>query len=459
MRDVRHLLGRTGRLLVAAGVLSAVGLSAAGQDTVVREGVGSHRAAMDAMELTKFDASLIEGLTSWSNSERLTAADLAGRPVVIFTWANWVPASNAAVAVAQRLHERHAEEGLLVIGVHPEQATEGIAPFAERRKATFPMAVDAGGKLRAALQVDQDPDFYLIDRAGQIRFADVQTTSVEEGARVLLAEDAESAAGIQARLAAEKARLEAEARRTRAIREDLSLTNLPEIPFTEPTAREYERAAWPTPPRVESRGRNDEGQKIPRAFPLPEFHDRQGRVAPRAGRATVLYFWTPMLRSSYDPMMRMADQLQDAYERDILVVGVMSAWPDDRRDQSGKAMDTAERDAAFIEFQRAAERRHILFKDKIVEGGRNNRGAMSELLNALGVQPQSGSWGPSLPYIAIISSDGQLRWHGPGRNFERARAALDQVLRVDPGIRNRRAAEQAYIRERLSTEGGEAAKP
>jgi hypothetical protein len=58
----------------------------------------------------------------------------------------------------------------------------------------YPIAADVGGKTDDAYKVNSYPDYYFIDRAGNLRIADCKNGSVEEAIKALLAEGGATAA-------------------------------------------------------------------------------------------------------------------------------------------------------------------------------------------------------------------------------------------------------------------------
>ena len=48
-------------------------------------------------------------------------------------------------------------------------------------------------------------------------------------------------------------------------------------------------------------------------------------------------------------------------------------------------------------------------------------------------------------FVCIVSSDGVLRWAG-GTWFPSYQAALEQIIREDPGVQARRKVEAAFIK-------------
>eukprot|EP01026_Neomeris_dumetosa_P041903 TRINITY_DN34785_c0_g1_i1.p1 TRINITY_DN34785_c0_g1~~TRINITY_DN34785_c0_g1_i1.p1 ORF type:complete len:231 (+),score=46.48 TRINITY_DN34785_c0_g1_i1:174-866(+) len=211
----------------------AVLAGSAGAD-VVREGAGERRAKLDAMELKAFDDGALKGLSDWSSE--VTKAQTSGKVVLLVTWASWYSPSQQVLPLAQQLSQKHSD--LVVIGVHHPKGFERAAAVAKSRGVSFPIAHDADGKLREALMVDQDPDFYVIDRAGQMRYADIATGSVTKAVEELIGESRQDASTLNDRLAAQRAAEEARFRATGKINQEVDLRSLPEIPFQPPSPGE-----------------------------------------------------------------------------------------------------------------------------------------------------------------------------------------------------------------------------
>ncbi|MFQ5507352.1 MAG: peroxiredoxin family protein [Planctomycetota bacterium] len=86
------------------------------------------------------------------------------------------------------LHRRLADQGLVCIGVHTEKKGEQMAAYVEEEGIPFPVAVDSEGKTVEAYRVDSYPDYYLIDRAGKLRVADLANADLDRALEILLAE-------------------------------------------------------------------------------------------------------------------------------------------------------------------------------------------------------------------------------------------------------------------------------
>lgn len=421
---------RGASLVLAAWCLSAAGPALA--QPAVREGAGERRTALDRMELKPFPAELWGKLEGWTNGEALSPARTSGNVVLIYTWSSWYPVSMQPLPLVQSLHARYADKGLIVVGVHHKDEWAGAAEAAARRGATFLLAHDAGNALREALRVDQDPDFYLIDRAGRLRLADVATGSVEPAVRALVEETVEQAADLPAILERRRQEQEELAARTGDIRTGIDLRELPEVPFEAPKEEDYAAAAWPrlTDREREMLGldRNSSGPpQIPRVT-VPE----EGwfpRKPPTAGRAMVIYPWATDIRASYDPMMDRMDRLQKERGRDLVVLGVMvqSLDPNRRNEQTQETPEEFVK--RFTDFLKIRRMEHFQTADPT--------GATLSVINQGREVP--------VPLVLVVSSDGTLRWAGHP-DAPAFRAAIDQILRNDPGVRARRQAEAEYIK-------------
>ncbi len=91
-----------------------------------------------------------------------------------------------------RLLDQHADDGLVVIGVHDKEGWDEVAPFAESAAGLRSCATRTAPC--ETLKVDQDPDIYVIDRVGNMRYADITTETATEAVETLLGEDQTSAA-------------------------------------------------------------------------------------------------------------------------------------------------------------------------------------------------------------------------------------------------------------------------
>ena len=90
----------------------------------------------------------------------------------------------------KELHAKYESKGLVLIGVHTTRGAEKMKAFAEEKKITYPIAADVGEKTVSGFRVDSFPDYYVIDRAGKLRFADLANAEVDRAIELLLKEKA-----------------------------------------------------------------------------------------------------------------------------------------------------------------------------------------------------------------------------------------------------------------------------
>ncbi|MBX3322199.1 MAG: TlpA family protein disulfide reductase [Phycisphaeraceae bacterium] len=432
-------------LLATLGLFAGVAIAqpvvrSPGHD-LAREGTGDRRIALDRMELRPFNHANWKLLSDWTDGQALDAANTRGKVVLIYTFTNYLPTSLRPLATVTRLQERFGND-LIVIGVHPDTGWADTASVLARRNVTIPYARDAKGAFRSALLIDEDPDFYIIDRAGQMRFADLDTAAVTRAVEILVAETEEQSRNMSATLRDQQAEADRQFARPQDIRKEVVLSDIPELPFLVPSAEEFAQVKWPKTEPDDPNRRNF-GQQPPAPGSMPAFEDAAYLPSKPEfkGRAVVAYFFNPKVYRSYQ-FLNEANLLQQAHGRDLVVLGVMTSQhnPNDRWQANPAPPVTAEQ---WIEdltgFVRTRTPKHWIVSDftnqfsaALVSG--QQYGAQTNVLD-----------GAQSPYVAVISSDGVIRWHGPASS-RWFKFTLDEVLRLDPGVRARRAVEEEYRR-------------
>jgi cytochrome c biogenesis protein CcmG/thiol:disulfide interchange protein DsbE len=162
-------------------------------DASLLEGKPARRAA-----LAKFDscppAPALGGATTWTDpSNSLGGATsleaLKGKIVVLDFWATWCGPCIASIPKNNEIARKFADRGVVLLGVcHPEGG-EKMLDVAKSKGIAFPTCLDARGEVIASYVVDSYPDYYLIDREGRLRGADVGNGNLEKAIESLLAED------------------------------------------------------------------------------------------------------------------------------------------------------------------------------------------------------------------------------------------------------------------------------
>jgi thiol-disulfide isomerase/thioredoxin len=432
-QSVARCASKGAALLVA--VLASAGAAAQVQiessETVIREGEGARRTALNAKERKPFDATAWAKLSDWQNGTALTATLTAGKPVLIVTWTDYLPASKRASAVATKVAEKFAKDGLVVVLVHSDKDWASAAKPKSPEGATLLVAHDKGDAFRKALNVDGDPDFYVIDRAGQLRFADVSANSVEAAVDLVAKESANDAGAINTTLADRAKQVEREALRSQALNHQLDLTKIPELPFPAPAEADYEKAKWPKRPLDESKVNEDRNAEMEaKLVSLPETGWYPSKPNFK-GRAILIYEWHPLIRA-FNTFMPDFDQIQKEYGRDLVVVGLLSKV----ENFNGVKFTTKENSPE--ELKKGFDR---MVKDYNIQHYIAMSPDYSPYTTVTGESSQP------VPSVTLLSTDMRARyWNHPEKSRTSLRAALLSVIQHDPGIIARRKVEEEWIK-------------
>jgi len=125
----------------------------------------------------------------WLNSARLTAADLAGKVVLVDFWTytciNWLRTLPYVRAWAQKYRER-----LIVIGVHTpefpfEQSLSNVRRAAQQMKVEYPVVIDNDYAIWRAFKNQYWPALYFVDARGRIRDRHFGEGEYERSERVI----------------------------------------------------------------------------------------------------------------------------------------------------------------------------------------------------------------------------------------------------------------------------------
>jgi cytochrome c biogenesis protein CcmG, thiol:disulfide interchange protein DsbE len=98
----------------------------------------------------------------------LRLADLRGRPVIVNFWASWCGPCVEEFPLLREAAERHAADGLVVVGIVYQDRSEAARDFMDRNGATWPAAMDPGDRVASAYGILGPPETYFIGRDGRI---------------------------------------------------------------------------------------------------------------------------------------------------------------------------------------------------------------------------------------------------------------------------------------------------
>jgi cytochrome c biogenesis protein CcmG, thiol:disulfide interchange protein DsbE len=379
----RRLFAAVGLAIALAAPASAPAF-AADAPAVRLEGAGPDRQALDALQNKPFDASLWGKLTGYSGGSAPTADSTRGKVVLVVTWASWLRASHAAVKAAGEL-AADAGDDLVVVAVHHPREFDKAPDTLKTLGFAGLSAHDAQGEFRKALRGRPGPDVYLIDRAGNLRYARLSPTSMPGAVKALLAETPEQAA--DAARAAESAG---------------SGGGSPVAPGEMPGPEAYAAAKWPKPNTQNLMAGDFQGKPLPKKLGTETY--LKGEKPDTTGKIVVIDFWATWCPPCIASMPGL-DKLQDKFKDDVVIIGL------------------SDEDAGTVErFMKSDRGKNIKYAKAVDPAG--------TLKNAMKVQ--------GIPHIAVLSTDGVVRWQGhPMMGLDKA---VEDMVASDPGVKARRAA-------------------
>ena len=109
-------------------------------------------------------------------------------PVVMDFWATWCTPCVAKLPSVQKLHEKYADRGLVIIAVHSAQNADQMDSFLQQHDYTFPILLDTGETLKR-YGIEGIPQYILIGKGGKLVSSGLRThlPSEEEIEKLLAA--------------------------------------------------------------------------------------------------------------------------------------------------------------------------------------------------------------------------------------------------------------------------------
>ena len=89
----------------------------------------------------------------------------------------------------KKLTEEKKDAGLVIIGVHSTKGGEKMEAFVKKHGINYPVAVDVDKKTVGSYGGNSYPDYFVIDRKGVLRFADLKNSELDAAVDYLLAEE------------------------------------------------------------------------------------------------------------------------------------------------------------------------------------------------------------------------------------------------------------------------------
>jgi thiol-disulfide isomerase/thioredoxin len=92
-----------------------------------------------------------------------------GNVILLNLWATWCGPCRFEIPELEKLHIENAARRFKVVGVSlDDTGAEGVKEFVAAHKMTYPIVIDAEGKIASIFQTSIIPTTVLIDRSGKI---------------------------------------------------------------------------------------------------------------------------------------------------------------------------------------------------------------------------------------------------------------------------------------------------
>lgn len=107
--------------------------------------------------------------STWLDGSPFELASKRDKVVLLNVWATWCGPCRYEIPELQAIHNRYADQGFEVIGVSvDESGADAVKQFVAEQKMTYPVVLDAEGKLATLLDTSVLPTSVIIDRTGKI---------------------------------------------------------------------------------------------------------------------------------------------------------------------------------------------------------------------------------------------------------------------------------------------------
>lgn len=165
--------------------LNGVDVSASSKDDFLRKGEIDTRPDKDKLEDTPAPPLSV---SKWYNQEEpeLKLTDLKGKVVIIFFWDASGSKSIEYLPKLKQLMDDNNE--LAVVAIHATEAAENVEMYADPLLMPWPIGIDDADKTKSAWKVDSYPGFYLVDRQGKLRYADIYPEHLTKAVELLFGE-------------------------------------------------------------------------------------------------------------------------------------------------------------------------------------------------------------------------------------------------------------------------------
>ena len=124
------------------------------------------------------------------DGKSVSLASYKGSLVFLSFWATWCGPCKQELPSVQALYEKLKSKGLLIVAVDVMEENKTVNDFVKANRMTFPVLLDADGRVGGEYDARSIPTNYIVDRAGKIlaRVVGYDGTPWDSPARIALFE-------------------------------------------------------------------------------------------------------------------------------------------------------------------------------------------------------------------------------------------------------------------------------
>lgn len=131
-----------------------------------------HLAPAHGAELTRWTGGAPPPLVLRTlTGQEVDLARQRGKVVLVNFWATWCEPCRAEMPSLDRLRERFADEGFVILAVNVDEPEQRIRNFLERVPVGFEILLDPGMRATRAWNARILPASFLLGRDGRVRYA------------------------------------------------------------------------------------------------------------------------------------------------------------------------------------------------------------------------------------------------------------------------------------------------
>ena len=269
-------------------------------------------------------APALNDLSQWLQTKGRSWEDYRGKVVLLDMWATWCGPCLAGIPKLEALHEKYADDGLVILGVHSANGFKKMKRFVKSRELPYAFAADTKGKLGSALGVRFIPCYFVIDRNGVVRVAGADRTKLELIVKALLKEPAPETVVVSGESGSSTA---------------------------SGTGSEIGSQSWPPHVKKKLYATKDLRGKQAPSFQVAKWLTEEPS---RAGKVVLIDFWATWCPPCREAIPELA-KLQKEFADDLVVIGVsdedpetVKAFMEHTRMGYAQAVDPQERMKRFV---------------------------------------------------------------------------------------------------------------